>query len=84
MKERDCFKNRYVDWRVILKFILNKTLEGKDLFRLGQDSEKGRVIVNNVINIRIPYKGGEDFSTSLVAFSFLIETLIRGACYEVI
>jgi len=57
-----------------------------DLVRLGQDGEKGRAVLNKVMNIRIPYqgRGGGDFSTSLGDFSFSIRTLLHGVSYKII
>jgi hypothetical protein len=55
LRERDHWRNLGVDRRIILRFIFWKwDVGGMDWIELAQDRDKWRVLVNAVINFRVP------------------------------
>jgi len=55
MRERDHLGDPGVDGRVILRWIFRKwDVEGMDWMEVTQDMDKWRVVVNTVMNLRVP------------------------------
>jgi hypothetical protein len=55
MKERDHLGDPEVDGRIILKWIFRKLdVGGMDWIKLTQDMDKWQVVVNAVMNLRVP------------------------------
>ena len=54
MKERDRLENRYVDGMIILKRIFKKLEGDTHLSNIVQDRGRWRLLVNAVINFRVP------------------------------
>jgi hypothetical protein len=52
--ERNHLENPRVDGRIILKWILKKWDRGMDWTNLAQDRGRRRVLVNAVMNLRVP------------------------------
>jgi hypothetical protein len=59
-KERDHWDDQDVGGWTILKWILRETgLDGVDCFDMAQDRDQLRVLVNTVLNLRVPYNAGK-------------------------
>jgi hypothetical protein len=54
LKEGDHLKDRGVDGRILLKWILEKLDGGVDWIDLAQDRDSWRDVVNAVMNLRAP------------------------------
>jgi hypothetical protein len=52
--EGDHLKDPVVDGRVILKWIIEKFYGGMDWIDLAQNRDKWRVVMNTVMNLRVP------------------------------
>ena len=51
---KDHFVHPDVDWRIILRWILGSGMGDMDLIDLAEDRERWRVLVNDVMNLRVP------------------------------
>lgn len=54
-KERDNFEALGRDGRMILKWIVKRTVRGLVLIHLAKDMDKLRAVANAVMNPRVPY-----------------------------
>jgi hypothetical protein len=54
LKERNNYENICVDWRIILKRILEKQVGGVGWIHLAQDRDQWQAPVSMVINLRVP------------------------------
>jgi hypothetical protein len=62
-KDRDHYEALSLGWRIILKWIIQIGWSCMDWIHLGQDGEQWRVLVNTVMNLRVPRHFG-NFSSS--------------------
>jgi hypothetical protein len=53
LREGDHLGDPGVDWRIILKYIFKKGW-GMDWIELAEDRDRWRVVVNAVMNFRVP------------------------------
>jgi len=51
---KDHFVHPAVDWRIILRWILGSGMGSRDLIDLAEDRDRWRVLVNAVMNHRVP------------------------------
>jgi hypothetical protein len=54
LREGDHVEDRGIVWRIILKWILEKGDGGVDWINLAEDRDRWRVVVNAVVNLRVP------------------------------
>ena len=64
-----------VDWRIILRWILGSGMGGMDLIDPVEDRDRWRVLVNAVMNLRVPSNAG-NFLTSLELVCFSRRTVL--------
>jgi hypothetical protein len=57
-ERKDNFVQPDVEWRIILRWIFGSGMEGMDLIDLAEDKDKWRVLVNAVMNLRVPSNAG--------------------------
>jgi hypothetical protein len=73
LRQRDCFENLDVDWRIIVKLILTKWEWGHEVDWSGQDRDRWRAVSNAVMKLRVPKNAG-NFLTS---FSRTLSRVVR-------
>jgi hypothetical protein len=54
LRERDHLEDLRVDGRTLLRWIFKKWDGGMDQLELAQDRDRGRAVVNAVMNTRVP------------------------------
>ena len=58
LRERDHFKEQGIGGRIILKLTFKKWDGSMDRFDLADDKDRWRVLVNAVMNLRVPLNAG--------------------------
>jgi hypothetical protein len=51
---KDHFVHPDLDWRILLRWILGSGMGHMDLIDLAEDGDRWRVLVNDVMNLRVP------------------------------
>jgi hypothetical protein len=74
---KDNFVHPDVEWRIILRWILGSGMEGMDLIDLAEDRDRWRVLVNAVMNLRVPSNAG-NFLNSWEPVRFSRRTVLNG------
>jgi hypothetical protein len=76
LKERDHLEDLGVNWRIILKWMLNKYGGFTWIGFIWQTKDKWHAVVNTVLNFRVPYNANNFFTSSEISMSR--RTLFRG------
>jgi hypothetical protein len=74
---KDKFLHTDVEWRTILRWILESGMKGMDLIDLAEDRDRWRVLVNVVMNLRVP-SNADNFLNSWEPVCFSRRTVLNG------
>jgi hypothetical protein len=74
---KDHFVHPDVDWSIILRWNLGSGMGGMDLIDLAEERDRWRVLVNDVMNLRVPSNAG-NFLTGWKPVCFSRRTVLNG------